>query len=161
MDEKEIIEKLRFCYGSRSDDAPRKILDSFASKTNWRSESLVHRISQETQLSERIVRGFLKEKLEEELELGRYKKGAQGYKSRFIWGGDYSLVNVGRAAQGKSDTLEGSADDVQSEEDEDGEMIEEIVKIGRDRFFKSEFPNDLTPKEFDHFVASFKVIYFS
>lgn len=164
MKDDEKIERLREYYASRTDGVARKVLDSFAKKVNWRSSSLVHRIVQETQLSEREVRSFLKDKLQDELELGKYKKGAQGYKSRFEWAVEapceYSLVSVGLAAQGKSTSLHGDADAPLSEDDDEGDIIEESIKIGRDRFFKAEFPNDLTPREFDHFVASFKVIYF-
>lgn len=161
LDESEKLEKIRELYADRKDDTAKKILDSFASKSNWRSESLVHRIAQETQLSERDIRDFLKDKLQGELGLGRYIKGAQGKKSRFEWDVDagYSLVRVGKAAQRKSDTLKEDDGETLSDEAEGDEIVEETIKIGRGRFFKAEFPNDITEKEFDLFVAVFKSIY--
>ncbi|WP_295433598.1 hypothetical protein [uncultured Thiodictyon sp.] len=165
MNDDEKIRELRRLYENRSNGVAKKILDSFASKTNWRSESLVHRIVLETQLSERDIRDFLKDKLQIALELGTYKKGAQGYKSRFEWKVEepfgYSLVSVGLAAQGKSSTLKGAEDQELSEDEEAGELTEENVKVARDRFFKAEFPNDLTEKEFAHFVAHMNRVYFS
>jgi hypothetical protein len=164
MNDKDKLLKLREIYSQPLNDVARKVLDYFANKTNWCRESFVHRICQETQLSDRAVRAFLKEKLEEELELGHFRKGAQGYKSRFIWDLDagYSLVQVGLAAQGKSDTLLGDAADLISESDEEDYLTdEELVKIGKDRFFKAVFPRDLTEKEFEHFIAHMKLIHFS
>lgn len=156
------IEKLREYYGNRVDDSARKILDSFAGKSRWRSTSLVHRIAQETQLSERVIRGFLKDKLETELELGWYKKGAQGYKSRFIWDVEtgYSLISVGLAAKSQSETLYGGDDEVISQEDEEGGVVQKSLELANSREFKAEFPSDLTEREFDHFTAWFKMVVF-
>ena len=164
MNDHDKIVRLRACYADHTDEVARKVLDSLASKTNWRRESLVHRIAQEAQLSDRAVRGFLKGTLEDELQLGHYRKGAQGYKSRFIWDLDanYSLVQVGLAAQGKSDTLQGNLEDLSMDQDEDESgNVEELVKIGKDRYFKAEFPHDLTEKEFDHVIAHMRLVHFS
>ena len=159
MDMTEKIEKLREYYEKED---YRKILDSFAGKSRWRSTSLVHRIAQETLLPERVVRSFLKDKLETELELGFYTKGAQGYKSRFAWDVEtgYSLIRVGQAAKGLSDTLYGGDDEVISPEEEEGGVVQKSLELANQREFKAEFPSDLTEREFDHFTAWFKMVVF-
>lgn len=156
METAAIIE-LRKCY--RLNDAYRRILESFANKSQARSESLVHRIAKETQVPERVVRSFLKDVLEN-IGLGEFKKGVHGYKSRFEWnvGSSVSLVNVGVAARGDVDTLRAGADFVFAAED-DSDLIDGIIELnyslprGKNRRFKIEFPADLSKKELQLFHA--------
>ena len=163
MNDDEKIQRLRRYYDSQSDTVARRVLDSLACKKNWRSFSLVHRVAQETQLSESEVTSFFKKKLEEELDIGVWKKGTKDSKSRFEWKVDepfeYSLVSVGLAAQGKSNTLLFSGSQPVSEDGEEDEAgtLEIAVPLPRGRSFKATFPRDLTQEEFENFVGNIRL----
>lgn len=171
LSNQEKIQRLRAYYLDRSTgsaetkderkpDAYKRILDSFADKTNWRLESLVHRIAQETKLTEREVRGFMKGVLQDELDLGKFLKGAQGYKSRFRWKVEdgYSLIQVGLAARRESDTLLGQGP-IDPDTEEIGEVAETSLQIRPDAEISICFPNDLTEAEFNHFAGWFKMVH--
>jgi len=163
MTDAEKIEKLKAYYKDRTDPTARDVLDSFASKSRWRNASLVHRIVQETGLAEQSVRSFLKDKLQDELELGVLKKGGASGKPCFVWDAKkgYSLILVGKAAKGASKSLrEIEDDDAGSDDLDDWDWLQESLKLSNGRQLKIEFPSDLTEKEFDYFSTWFRMITF-
>ena len=150
---------LRKCY--RENDSYRRILDSFANKSQARSQSFVRRITRETQVPERDVRSFLKEVLQKS-GLGKFKKGVHGYKSRFEWNvtSNVSLVNVGLAAKNEEiNTLRAGNNEVFVSEDDIDQLDDGIIELnyslprGNGRRFKIEFPADLSKTELQLFHA--------
>lgn len=160
MPEHELVQKLRDHYADRDGDVKKRILDSFANKERWRAESLVHRVAQETKLTDREVRNFFRDILQDDLKLGQYKKGAQGYRSRFCWNikAGYCLIQVGLAAQGRSETLMGSGP-IDSDEEDKGDIAETTLPIRPNAAITVTFPNDLTESEFTIFVNWFKAVH--